>query len=201
MLQEIEGKTDVVLGGLVVGLRKRKTKKGEAWASFLLEDLEGTCEVLVFPRVYGEAQATLQEDAAVLVTGRAEIEEERVKFIADDVTPIAGLRERRAEAASLRLTGTGLEQETLARLGEILSAHRGEVPVYIRLALPHRMSVAIQMGRDWKIHPSPELTAAVVDLLGPGAIVYRAGADPRKTTVGERTGAYGARGGSSWRGR
>src|SRR5436309_2356564 len=57
MLQEIEGKTDVVLGGLVVGLRKRKTKKGEAWASFLLEDLEGTCEVLVFPRVYGEAQA------------------------------------------------------------------------------------------------------------------------------------------------
>jgi hypothetical protein len=99
MLQEIEGRADVVLGGLVVSLRKRKSKKNEPWASFLLEDLEGTCEVLVFPRVYGEVEAQLAEDAVVLITGRAEVEEERIKFIADESHRSRALRERRAEAA------------------------------------------------------------------------------------------------------
>ena len=111
----------------------------------------------------------------VLVTGRAEVEEERIKFIADDLAPLAGLRERRAEAASVLLTGTGLEEETLDALGRILASHRGEVPISIQLALPHRMTIAIQTGRSWKVRPSAELTAAVVGLLGPGAVVYRAG--------------------------
>src|SRR5262245_2504581 len=174
-LHEIEGSSDVTLGGLVTLLRKRRNKKNEPWASFLLEDLEGSCEVLVFPRLYQEVQEVLREDLAVLVRGRADIEEERVRLIAEEVSPFEGLRERRAEAASLRLTSTGLEEETLARLEGILSAHRGSVPLYVDLALPHRMAVQIRLDRDWQVRPSPAFTSAVRGLLGPDAIVYRAG--------------------------
>jgi hypothetical protein len=119
---------------------------------------------------------------AVLVRGRADVEEERVRFIADDVSPFEGLRERRAEAASLRLTATGLEEETLVRLESILSAHRGSVPLYVDLALPHRMAVQIRLDRDWQVRPTPAFTEAVRGLLGPDAVVYRAG--PRRAGRG-----------------
>src|SRR5436309_747468 len=169
-LQEIEVASEVTLGGLVTALRRRKNKKNEPWASFLLEDLEGSCEVLAFPRLYQECQEVLREDLAVLVRGRADIEEDRIRFIADEVVPLEGLRERRAEAASLRLTATGLEDETLARLQELLAGHRGAVPVYVELMLPHRMTVQMRLERDWQIHPSARLTQAIQELLGPGSI-------------------------------
>jgi DNA polymerase-3 subunit alpha len=174
-LSEIEGSSDVTLGGLITVLRKRRNKKNEPWASFLLEDLEGSCEVLVFPRLYQEVQETLREDLAVLVRGRADVEEERVRFIADEIGPFDGLRERRAEAANLRVTATGLEEDVIGRLEAVLSAHRGNIPLYIEIALPHRMAVQIRLDRDWQIRPTPAFTAAVRALLGPEAVVYRAG--------------------------
>src|SRR5436309_14361511 len=111
MLQEIEVSSEVALAGLVTAIRKRKNKKNEPWASFFLEDLDGTCEVLVFPRLYREVQALLGADLAVLARGRVDVEDDRIRFIADEVVPLDGLRERRARAASLRLTAIGVEEE------------------------------------------------------------------------------------------
>ena len=185
-LHEIEVTSEVALAGLVTALRKRKNKKNEAWASFLLEDLEGACEVLVFPRVYKECQELLAAEAPILVRGRADVEEERVRFIADEVAPLEGLRERRAEAASLRLQTTGLEAETLERLEALLVQHRGSVPLYVDLTLPHRMSVLVRLDAIWHVRPTADLTSSLDALLGPRSIVYRAG--PARPGPDERAG-------------
>ena len=50
-LQEMADR-EVTVGGIVVALRLIKTKKGDRMASFILEDLEGGAEVLVFPETY-----------------------------------------------------------------------------------------------------------------------------------------------------
>jgi DNA polymerase-3 subunit alpha len=191
MLQEIEGRAEVALVGLVTALRKRRTKRNEPWASFLLEDLEGTCETLVFPKAWEEAHEFVRDDLAVLVRGRAEVEEERVRFIADEISPLDGLRERRAEAAILRLTTTGLEDDTLDRISEILSRRRGSLPVYLELTLPLRTSVSMQLDPDWQVTPSPELTRELQELLGPASIVYRPGpGESPATRNGERAGGW-----------
>ena len=195
MLQGSEGSVDVALCGLGTGLRKRKTKKNEAWASFLLEDLEGSCETLVFPRAFNDIREVLEEDRAVMVRGRAEVEEEKVKFIAEEIVPLAGLRERYAESAGLRITATGLDDAIMTRLEEILGAHQGSVPLYIALELPRRMTVAIQSGRRWLIKPSAGLTAEVQSLLGPGSIVYRG--SPKALSTDNPWAARGARRGTA----
>jgi len=132
-------------------------------------------------------QETLREDLAVLVRGRADVEEERVRFIADEIGPFDGLRERRAEAANLRVTATGLEEDVIGKLEAVLSAHRGNIPLYIEIALPHRMAVQIRLDRDWQIRPTPAFTAAVRALLGPEAVVYRAGPAGGTTAGDDRT--------------
>ncbi|KAB2890737.1 MAG: aldehyde dehydrogenase, partial [Kofleriaceae bacterium] len=64
---------EVTVGGIVTALRLIKTKKGDRMASFLLEDLEGSVETLVFPEAYKKAAGRLADDQVVLVKGRAEV--------------------------------------------------------------------------------------------------------------------------------
>jgi DNA polymerase-3 subunit alpha len=103
----LQGTVEAVLGGLVTAVRKRKNKRGETWASFTLEDLEGTVEVLVFSRIFADHQALLVDDRAVLVQGRAENDGDRTRVLADGIVPLEGARELNAESATLRLPTGG----------------------------------------------------------------------------------------------
>src|SRR5690349_9738732 len=53
----------VVVGGIVTGLRTVITKRQEAMAIATIEDLQGSIEVVVFPRLYETARPTLRDGA------------------------------------------------------------------------------------------------------------------------------------------
>ena len=55
--------------GSSTALRLIKTKKGDRMASFVLEDLEGSVETLVFPETYKKTAGRLADDQVVLVKG------------------------------------------------------------------------------------------------------------------------------------
>ena len=46
---------DVWVGGIVSGLRPLKTKKGDRMAVFMLDDVAGNVEVVVFPETFPQA--------------------------------------------------------------------------------------------------------------------------------------------------
>jgi DNA polymerase-3 subunit alpha len=59
------------IGGIVTGVRRTATRKGEPMAFLQVEDLTGQTEVVVFPKLYAEAdKALMAADALVLVRGR-----------------------------------------------------------------------------------------------------------------------------------
>ena len=49
-LQTMEDGAQVVVGGVVTGLARKFTKKGDQMAVFVLEDLDASIEVTIFPR-------------------------------------------------------------------------------------------------------------------------------------------------------
>ena len=59
------------MGGVVTGLVRRYTKRGELMATFVLEDLRASIEVFVFPKVMAEIGALLADDAVVVRAGPA----------------------------------------------------------------------------------------------------------------------------------
>ncbi|MDD5623472.1 MAG: DNA polymerase III subunit alpha [Candidatus Peribacteraceae bacterium] len=59
----------VKLAGLVEGVKKITTKKGETMAVVLLEDPTGKIEVTLFPRIYAEFAELLEQPDTVLVVG------------------------------------------------------------------------------------------------------------------------------------
>ncbi|MDR1194518.1 MAG: DNA polymerase III subunit alpha [Peptococcaceae bacterium] len=70
----------VILGGVITQLRRTVTKRGQMMASFRLEDLTGSVETLVFPKLFEELAPRLSNDLAVVIRGRYQGQEEQPKL-------------------------------------------------------------------------------------------------------------------------
>ena len=75
----------VVMGGIVTGIRTVTTRNKETMAVATFEDLHGTLEVVVFPRMYATSGGTFAEGAILLVAGRVDHRGEEVSLLADGV--------------------------------------------------------------------------------------------------------------------
>ena len=77
---------NVTVGGIIIEKRIHFTKKNEAMAFVTIEDLYGTIEILVFPKIYETYRALLMEDNKIFIRGRVSQEEERdSKLIASEI--------------------------------------------------------------------------------------------------------------------
>ena len=73
----------VVVGGIVTGQRTVITKRQEAMAIVTLEDLQGSIEVVVFPRLYETTRSLLRDGSILLIAGRVDHKGEEVSLLAD----------------------------------------------------------------------------------------------------------------------
>ena len=93
-----------------------------------LEDLTGTLEVLVFPKVL-EAYAQLVEvDKVVLIRGRINTQEETIKFFAEEISelsPMWGMK------AFIKIDSGMGDTEKIDVIREILTNYQGNIPVYL----------------------------------------------------------------------
>ena len=123
----------VVLGGVITNLARKFTKKGDQMAVFVLEDLDASIEVTVFPRVLMEQGHKLLDDAIVTVKGRVDRRDEtRLGFMAIDVQIIEGL-ETNAAPLRLKVPATSLTELKIHQIRKILREHPGDSPVYLHI--------------------------------------------------------------------
>ena len=73
----------VRIAGLVTGVRRILTKAKSQMAIVTLEDLHGSIEAVVFPRVYERAAAVLVEDGIVVIDGKVDTRGERPQIVVD----------------------------------------------------------------------------------------------------------------------
>ncbi len=79
----------VQMGGMIAEKRTRVTRNGGMMAFVMLEDLYGSIEALVFPRVYEKWSTQLTEEALVVLSGRLSIrEDEPPKLLLESVAPL-----------------------------------------------------------------------------------------------------------------
>ena len=133
-----QGKSEVSVGGMISDLKIRTTRKGDQMATGILEDRTGRIEIIVFPQAYQVAADTLKSDTGVLLTGKPEQDENRLRLIVDRVVRIDHLAERKDRKVRVQLGPEHQDRQTLEALAEILKVHRGPSPVEIQLALEKR---------------------------------------------------------------
>ena len=73
----------VVIGGIVTAVRTVVTKAKASMAIVTMEDLQGTAEVVVFPRLYEQTGSIWREGEILLVAGRVDHKGEEISLLAD----------------------------------------------------------------------------------------------------------------------
>lgn len=141
-----DGKS-AVMAGMITGLRTLVTKNNQIMAFLEIEDLYGTFETIVFPRVFEHCRSEITEDRVVVVRGRLSLrEEEEPKLLADEITDVdkvrASLEEKRKnrksmlpESASalikIRIPDGMDEREAFQKIRDLLREYPGNAEVRI----------------------------------------------------------------------
>jgi DNA polymerase-3 subunit alpha len=163
---------EVSVGGIIAGLRLIKTKKGDRMASFVLEDLEGGVEALVFPETYKKVAGRLAEDQVVLVKGKAEaLDEGKARLLVSEVMPLDQAKLAEARYVTIRVAVKSWDRAKGERLRDILDAHRGECPVTLEVLGAGDYAVSVSTGASYRVRPDSMLRTEVEGLLGPGSLV------------------------------
>jgi DNA polymerase-3 subunit alpha len=153
------------VGGVITGLTRKYTKRGELMATFTLEDLEATLDVWVFPRTMGDIGHQLADDAVVCVRGRLDLREDEPKLICMDMKrPELVVDE--CEPLHLVLPLHALSDERLTRLKQLLVDHRGQAPVFL-----HVGSKIIRLAAEFNVNARAGLLAELRVLLGAGCLL------------------------------
>ena len=126
------------MGGIVSGLRPLKTQKGDRMAVFMLDDIAGSVEVVVFPETFGKHGSLIEADAMLLVRGKLEKDDESARLVATELLPIAALKERTTREVAIHLKAPQHGRPTFEALAELLSRHRGDRRVSLELDVRRR---------------------------------------------------------------
>ena len=163
---------DVWVGGIVSGLRPLKTKKGDRMCVFMLDDIAGSIEVVVFPEAFSKHGSLVAADAMVLVRGKFEKDDESARLVATELQPIGMLKERTTREIVIHLPGSA--RNTLEALADLLSRHRGDRRVYLELDVKGQAGpLRVRSEAALRVKPSERLVNEVEQLCGTGSVVLR----------------------------
>ncbi|HEY92800.1 MAG TPA: DNA polymerase III subunit alpha [Dehalococcoidia bacterium] len=81
---ELAGQT-VIVAGMVTSVRQLFTRDRHLFASAILEDLDGSIEVMVWPNVYASTKELWEEGNILLVEGKVRLRDDRVQINCDSV--------------------------------------------------------------------------------------------------------------------
>ncbi|MEY2421674.1 MAG: polymerase subunit alpha [Acidimicrobiaceae bacterium] len=165
-LAEFEDGSMKVFGGIITGLQRKWTKRGELMAVFTLEDLQSSCEVMVFPKTMTEHGHKLADDVAVCVKARVDKREESPKLMAMEIEVFEGITDG-APPLRVRLLPTRLNERLIDQLKGLLSEHPGESQVFLHLGEQQ----VLRLPDQFCVDATNGLVGELRVLLGPDALV------------------------------
>jgi DNA polymerase-3 subunit alpha len=163
-----EESRSVTLAGILTSVNRRVTKAGAPWANAILEDLDGSIEVMFFPATYAQVALTITEDAVVSIIGRTDLREETVKLIASDISVLNTEATARGPVV-VTMAPARCTPPMVDRLKDVLGTHPGTTEVHLKLVNGGREHV-LRLGDGFRVKPSPALMGDLKALLGPTAI-------------------------------
>jgi DNA polymerase-3 subunit alpha len=163
------GEKQVIIGGMITKIRYNLTKTGRnagsKMAVFVLEDLQGQVEVVLFPDTLSEFASFLVEDAVVFVRGKADYRRERANVIASELIPLDKAREKLARGVRVRLDARQVTEETVRQIRSICQHHKGSRPFSI-VIMTDRGRVYATADRTLCVNPDVEFCRKMRQLVG-----------------------------------
>lgn len=133
----------IVICGAIAS-RKNKTTRANAQMAFLgIEDIYGTVECIVFPKVLSEYSPVLQEDNLIAISCRLSVrEDEEPKLLMQTAQPLDEALRSRKEPQRLYIQLSQRNEENLKLVEESLAPYQGDMEVRLFFADTRKMAAA-----------------------------------------------------------
>lgn len=153
----------VTMAGIISGKKILVTKSNKQMAFIDLEDLYGIVEVIVFPNVYERCIQSIKEDNVVVVKGTINFkEDEQPKLMAEKIFDLQSIDEvLTSSSLKISIPEDLNETEALSALKEVLTAHKGNTPVIIKI---DRTGKKFKASKDLWVNPGTLLKAKLEDI-------------------------------------
>ena len=158
----------VTLGGVITGLNKKWTRKGDLMAVLTLEDMTDSVEVMVFPRTFSDYGHLLEDDRIVTIKGRLDKRDDLPKLMSQTIAIVNADALSASKPFVIGLMTNQLTEQLLGDLKQIFARYKGESEVFLKVD----KDLQVSLGPVFKVNDSAELAAEVRILLGEGAVVH-----------------------------
>ena len=117
--------------GIITKIKKKFTKTNKIMAFVTVEDLYGSCEVVVFESCYNNCSNILLEESIVVIDGRVSMKEDAdISIVANSITEMKG-----KEKQELIINITNINEEQKAKLRGAIKFFTGEknnMPIFVK---------------------------------------------------------------------
>ena len=171
-LADMQSNADVALCGILHSIQRRRSREGRMWASAILEDRQGSIELLVFANQFEKLKDQLLVDRPVRVAGTMRAEQgASPKLAVEDVTALEDVRPPQPEQVSITVNLRGSQAEASQvseRLAALFRDYPGDTDVRLRLQrlkefrLIYDIAPRVRAGRKFR--------ARVEEICGPGSL-------------------------------
>jgi DNA polymerase III subunit alpha len=161
-IEEAAHGDQVALGGIILDLAMKTTKKGDRFALFRLEDQYGAVKVVCWPEQFNRYKSLLQSDEIVLVRGRLELSDEGgATIVVQEIHQLERARSSAARAIVIKMPERSVTAKGLAALGDLISKHQGSAAVLLQVETDDGMTIRLRPQQFFRLNVSPELTAEI----------------------------------------
>jgi len=176
-LGDIKEGREVVVGGMVTKIRRIVTRKGpkagSKMAVFTLEDLQGDCEVVMFPRVLSEYGQMLEVDNILFVRGRVDCRREVPNIICEELITIDEVFDKLAAKVWVYLAAEDVTAEKVSRIRSICTTHRGKSPVGVTVKTTAGFRVWAVADKKLRVRPDVKFRRELEAVVGAGNVRFK----------------------------
>lgn len=157
-----------VMGGMVTAQTVKLTKNNQNMAFITLEDMYGSIEMVVFPRVYERIKNEIAVDSKIFVYGRASINERDKKLLVDNVISFQKVPSR----IYIQFADGDAFDRQKDGLYDLLDAYGGDSEVYVVLKTEKMMKL---LPEQFHVECSEELIDKLKERYGAGKVIRKMG--------------------------
>ena len=156
----VEDNSIVVVGGMITAKKVKTTRTSQLMAFVSLEDMVGTVEALVFPKIYEKNKQYLTEDSKVFLRGRASIGDDPVgKLVCEEVIPFSAI----PNELWLQFEDQEFYERTVDSVMAVLRESEGKDRVFMYLKNERKLR---RLSPSWAITSQGRLLEELYTLLG-----------------------------------
>ena len=135
-MSKLNGREDIVLGGIVTAVRQKFTKSGEPCGFITVEDFEGSGEIPLFGQDWGRWNGMFTEGASVYVTAKLQprfMHSNQMEFKVQNVEYLQRVKEKAVERITISMNTDLLDNQVVADLNEIIFSNPGKTQLFFQL--------------------------------------------------------------------